>query len=766
MTERFSDALLDEIRSRVPITEVVGQHVVWDRAKSRLGDQWACCPFHGESTPSFHADDEKGIYHCFGCGVNGDHFKFVMDQTGVSFPEAVEVVAELAGVPLPDRGESRPATTPEQPRQEKAKPQPIAAEGQRKLVKTYDYTDRHGNLIFQVCRFQIEMPDGSFAKTKDRTGTWKTFLQRRPANIGDGSWIWGLSAGDFMRPGPGKDWSAYDEKKRSEWPNAEIRTFAEGVEHTVYRLPAVEIAIAEGKTILIVEGEKDADTSAELGWCGTTNSSGSKHWTAAHAACFRDADVVICLDNDEAGDRADKLARSLKGIARRVRVLDFAKVVEGFDHKGDITDWVEKFGGTSEQLERIIAGLPDWRPRPPISAMGAVGLHQLHHPSLKHDFLIDGFLDRQGVAMMPGASGSGKTFLILEMAMCTALNLDFWGMKVKPGLVLYQAGEGKQGVTKRLDGWMLDRGISPSDDIPFQMLTRRINLFNDDKDTDDIIAEGRAWSEYYGVPVRMVVIDTFNKAITGANENAGQDMTKVLSRLERISVTLDCAVVVPIHKSAEGKMRGHTSLTGDVSNVINVTELEMKDRNQRIIRTVTLDKNKDGEKGRPMRFVLRQVVLDPEPDGKIVTTCVVDRPDGDEEEAARQGKLSLNQFLILKALKDALEDHGEPAPAGIRAGSALKVVVKYQHWVDRVRKVWVFQAPENEPEKRNKELERVMTHAGKVLLAGEYIGRDNDLKIVWHTGKEDRPKREKKVEAPPPPLPADVRQALNEGVPF
>lgn len=771
MNDRFPDSLLDEIRSRVPITEVVGQYVSWDRAKSRPGDQWACCPFHGESTPSFHAMDDRGTYHCFGCGVTGDHFRFVMEQTGASFPEAVETVAELAGVPLPDRREHRPATTPEQPRQERAKPQPLAAEGRRKIVATYDYPDADGNLLYQVCRFQIEMPDGSYARTKDGNGTWKTFLQRRPSGLGDGSWIWSLSAGDFIRQGPGKDWSVYDEKKRAEWPDAEVRTFDEGVEHTIYNHPQVEIAIAEGKTILLVEGEKDAKTGQQLGWCSTTNSSGSKHWTAVHASRFRDADVVICLDNDEAGDRADKVARSLKGIARRVRVLDFATVVDGFDHKGDITDWVEKFGGTATQLKQIIAGLPDWRPRPPTSAMGAVGLHQLHLPHLKHEHVIDGILDRRGVAMMPGASGSGKTFLIIEMGMCVALGREFWGRATQQGLVLYQAGEGKEGVTKRLDGWLLDRGIEPSDSIPFKMLTRKINLFVDDTDTDLLIAEGKAWSEYYGLPVRMLIIDTLNKAMTGANENAGQDVSKILARAERISEALDCSVPILLHKGKSGEMRGHTSLTGDVANVINVTELggkesPLRDRNGRAIRTAALDKNKDGEGGKPMRFVLRQVVLDPEPDGKIVTTCVVDRPDGDEEEAARQGKLSLNQFLILKALKDALEDHGEPAPAGIRAGSALKVVVKYQHWVDRVRKVWVFQAPENEPEKRNKELERVMTHAGKVLLAGEYIGRDNDLKIVWHTGKEDRPKREKKVEAPPPPLPADVRQALNEGVPF
>src|SRR6185437_7055449 len=74
---RFSDAFLEEIRQRLPIHEVVGEQVIWDKRKSQpgRGDYWACCPFHGEKTPSFHADDRKGIYHCFGCGKTGDHFR-------------------------------------------------------------------------------------------------------------------------------------------------------------------------------------------------------------------------------------------------------------------------------------------------------------------------------------------------------------------------------------------------------------------------------------------------------------------------------------------------------------------------------------------------------------------------------------------------------------------------------------------------------------------------------------------------------------------
>lgn len=102
---RFSDAFLDDIRQRLSISQVVGEHVQWDKRKSNpaRGDYWACCPFHGESTPSFHADDRRGIYHCFGCGAHGDHFRFLTEKTGMSFPEAVERLAQMAGVPMPAR---------------------------------------------------------------------------------------------------------------------------------------------------------------------------------------------------------------------------------------------------------------------------------------------------------------------------------------------------------------------------------------------------------------------------------------------------------------------------------------------------------------------------------------------------------------------------------------------------------------------------------------------------------------------------------------
>jgi DNA primase len=100
---RFNDAFLDDIRERLPISEVIGKRVAWDKRKTNAarGDWWACCPFHGEKSPSFHCEDRKGRYYCFGCGASGDHFRFLTDLEGLSFPEAVERIADMAGVALP-----------------------------------------------------------------------------------------------------------------------------------------------------------------------------------------------------------------------------------------------------------------------------------------------------------------------------------------------------------------------------------------------------------------------------------------------------------------------------------------------------------------------------------------------------------------------------------------------------------------------------------------------------------------------------------------
>lgn len=94
----ISPAFLDEIRARVTLSGVVGRKVKLIRAGREFK---ACCPFHNEKTPSFTVNDDKGFYHCFGCGAHGDVLRFVMEQDGLPFREAVEKLAGEAGLEMP-----------------------------------------------------------------------------------------------------------------------------------------------------------------------------------------------------------------------------------------------------------------------------------------------------------------------------------------------------------------------------------------------------------------------------------------------------------------------------------------------------------------------------------------------------------------------------------------------------------------------------------------------------------------------------------------
>ncbi len=95
----------DELRDRTSLARVVGRKVVWDARKSNpgKGDMWAPCPFHQEKTASFHVDDTKGFYYCFGCHAKGDAIRFVRETENAGFMEAVEILAREAGMQMPAR---------------------------------------------------------------------------------------------------------------------------------------------------------------------------------------------------------------------------------------------------------------------------------------------------------------------------------------------------------------------------------------------------------------------------------------------------------------------------------------------------------------------------------------------------------------------------------------------------------------------------------------------------------------------------------------
>jgi len=95
----YSEELVEEIRSKNDIVGVVSGYM---RLQKKGSNYWGCCPFHNEKTPSFSVNGNKQMYHCFGCGAGGNVFTFVMNYENYSFPEAVKMLADKAGVQIPE----------------------------------------------------------------------------------------------------------------------------------------------------------------------------------------------------------------------------------------------------------------------------------------------------------------------------------------------------------------------------------------------------------------------------------------------------------------------------------------------------------------------------------------------------------------------------------------------------------------------------------------------------------------------------------------
>ena len=91
-------SFLEELRQRLPVSDVVGKVV----KLSRAGREYrGLCPFHREKSPSFYVNDDKQFYHCFGCGAHGDVITFLMRQSNLTFPDAIETLASQAGLQVP-----------------------------------------------------------------------------------------------------------------------------------------------------------------------------------------------------------------------------------------------------------------------------------------------------------------------------------------------------------------------------------------------------------------------------------------------------------------------------------------------------------------------------------------------------------------------------------------------------------------------------------------------------------------------------------------
>ncbi len=102
---KFDNNFVDELRMRLSIVDIVGRRVPLVKKGQNY---WGCCPFHNEKTPSFSVSEEKGFYHCFGCGAHGDIISFIMNTEHLEYPVAIRELADLAGLKMPEYKQKSP----------------------------------------------------------------------------------------------------------------------------------------------------------------------------------------------------------------------------------------------------------------------------------------------------------------------------------------------------------------------------------------------------------------------------------------------------------------------------------------------------------------------------------------------------------------------------------------------------------------------------------------------------------------------------------
>ena len=103
MSKFFSDEIIEQVKDANDIVSVISEHI---SLKKKGKNYWGCCPFHNEKTPSFSVTPEKGFFYCFGCRESGNVISFLMKYDNLTFPEAIERLANRANIALPERNVS------------------------------------------------------------------------------------------------------------------------------------------------------------------------------------------------------------------------------------------------------------------------------------------------------------------------------------------------------------------------------------------------------------------------------------------------------------------------------------------------------------------------------------------------------------------------------------------------------------------------------------------------------------------------------------
>ncbi len=289
-------------------------------------------------------------------------------------------------------------------------------------------------------------------------------------------------------------------------------------------------------------------------------------------------------------------------------------------------------------------------------------------------YLVKGMLPTTGIAFYAGASKAGKTFICLDHCLKLASGANVMGRRAKQVGVVYVAAEDPEGCRARITAW---RTANPRESAtPFILIGQPVDLNDADK-VDDLKAAIRDASEAFddmGFRLGMIVFDTLARCLPGGDENNSADMSRVLQTIETFGTDFECLTTIVAHHGKAGTssgIRGWSGMTGAADAILTV---ERDEETQ--IRTVKLDKVKNGPDGDVVQFTLKRVLTGLiDEDGEESWSCVVtyDGPADVVSKPRRAVALTPEQEIMLTAIRYVVDNGATQAPPpsalGVREGT-------------------------------------------------------------------------------------------------
>jgi hypothetical protein len=310
----------------------------------------------------------------------------------------------------------------------------------------------------------------------------------------------------------------------------------------------------------------------------------------------------------------------------------------------------------------------------------------------KATWLIKDVLPHANFGVFYGASGSGKSFFVFDMAAAISRGIEWCGHKTTKARVLWIAAEGQEDMRKRVTGYCMAQGISP-DDLDMKFIANAPNLM-EVEDVKSLLRQIKKHGEF-----DLIIIDTLAQVMPGGNENSGEDMGKVMGHCKEIT-RLTGAMVCPVHHSGKDESRGARGWSGLRAACDFEYEVIRVDED----RVATVTKMKGGADGGEFGFRLQTLIVGQDADGDDETTCVVTFTDGTRQSVvAQQAPKGANRKDIMVKATTMLE-----LGSGVLTRNELVVAV-------------VAERPRGDTNKRDQRTANVNRDITEMVAAGYFV---------------------------------------------